>query len=392
MDSSYRSDIQNTVPIFCKPLSFDHIIAASVNQRRGRKAQEEEPMRWKDSITLFQALALGAACVQSASAQSPEKNQAVYLYEGADRAQRLAGRARQEGTLVLYTSLATSESVPLTQAFEKKYGVKIQLWRSLSDQVVQRVLNEARARRHNVDVVETNGPELEALARERVTARFFSPYIADIPAWGVPAHRMWISDRVDFFVVAFNTVKVRREELPATYEGFLDPKWKERIGIEATDQEWLAGLAKHWGEKRALEFVQRLAAVKPDGRKGHVLLSEMVAAGEVPVSLTNYASNADSMKRRDKPIDWKPVEPVIGRPQALGLAANAPHPNAALLFADFLLSPEGQQLFSSMGRFPSSRKGKSNLITFPYMMLDPKVLIDEDEKWLKFWNELVAAK
>src|SRR6266581_3887295 len=152
---------------------------------------------------------------------------------GGDRAQRLAGRARQEGTLVLYTSLATSESVPLTQAFEKKYGVKIQLWRSLSDQVVQRVLNEARARRHNVDVVETNGPELEALARERVTARFFSPYIADIPAWGVPAHRMWISDRVDFFVVAFNTVKVRREELPATYEGFLDSKWKGRIGLEA---------------------------------------------------------------------------------------------------------------------------------------------------------------
>ncbi len=341
---------------------------------------------------LFAALALGAACAPFALAQSPEKNAAVYLYEGGDRAQRLAERARQEGTLVLYTSLATSESVPLTRAFDKKYGVKVELWRSLSDQVVQRVLNEARARRHNVDVVETNGPQLEALARERVTARFFSPYIADIPAWGVPAHRMWISDRVDFFVVAFNTAKVRREELPATYEGFLDPQWRGRIGIEATDQEWLAGLAKHWGEKRALEFFRRLAAMKPDVRKGHVLLSEMVAAGEVPVSLTNYASNADSMKRRDKPIDWKPVEPVIGRPQALGLAANAPHPNAALLFADFLLSPEGQQLFSSMGRFPSSQKVKSSIGAFPYLMLDPMTLIDEDEKWLKFWNELVTAR
>jgi iron(III) transport system substrate-binding protein len=185
---------------------------------------------------------------------------------------------------------------------------------------------------------------------------------------------------------------VRREELPATYEGFLDPKWKGRIGLEATDQEWLAGLAKHWGEKRALEFFRGLVAMKPDVRKGHVLLSEMVAAGEVPVSLTNYASNADSMKRRDKPIDWKPVEPVIGRPQAIGLAANAPHPNAALLFADFVLSPEGQQLFNSMGRFPSSQKVKSNIGGFPYLMLDPITLIDEDEKWLKFWNELVKAK
>ena len=351
-------------------------------------------MEWSRSIIrcLLQGLILSAACAPIANAQSPEKNAAVYLYEGADRSQLLAERARQEGVLVVYTSLATSESVPLTQAFEKKYGVKVQLWRSLSDQVVRRALNEARARRHSVDVIETNAPELEALARERVLARFFSPHIADIPHWGVPPHRMWISDRVDFFVVAFNTAKVRREELPATYEGFLDPKWKGRIGLEATDQEWLAGLAKHWGEKRAVDFFRGLVAMKPDLRKGHVLLSEMVAAGEVPVSLTNYASNADSMKRREKPIDWKPVEPVIGRPQAIGLAANAPHPNAALLFADFVLSPEGQQLFNSMGRFPSSRKVKSDLVAFPYLMLDPIVLIDEDEKWLKLWNELVSVK
>lgn len=344
-------------------------------------------MRW----TIVLLGVLSAWCAPAAG-QTPERNAAVYLYEGADREQRLIERARQEGTLVLYTSLATSESVPLTQAFEKKYGVKVQLWRSLSEAVVQRALNEARARRHNVDVVETNAPELEALARERVTARFFSPHIADIPAWGVPAHRMWVSDRVDFFVVAFNTAKVRREELPATYEGFLDPKWKGRIGIEATDQEWLAGLAQHWGEKRALEFFRKLVAMKPDVRKGHVLLAELVAAGEVPVGLTNYASNAASMKKREKPIDWKPVEPVIGRPQAIGLAANAPHPNAALLFADFVLSPEGQQLFDSMGRFPSSQKVKSNTGGFSFLMLDPITLIDEDEKWLKLWNELVMAK
>jgi iron(III) transport system substrate-binding protein len=331
-----------------------------------------------------------AASAPAAWGQSPERNSAVYGYQGADRAERLAAGARKEGVLVLYTSLATSESVPLTQAFEKKYGVKVELWRSLSDQVLRRALSEARARRHTVDVIETNAPEVEALARERVLARFESPFIADIPAWGVPAHRMWVADRFDFFVVAFNTGKVKREELPATYEGFLDPKWKGRIGLEATDQEWLAGLAKHWGEKRALDFFRRLAAMRPDVRRGHVLLSEMVSAGEVPVSLTNYASNADSMKRRDKPIDWKPVEPVIGRPQALGLAASAPHPNAALLFADFVLSPEGQQLFNSMGRFPASVKVRSKLVTFPYLMLDPVELIDEDEKWLKYWNELVA--
>src|SRR5438046_4758222 len=168
-------------------------------------------MRSKGPTILFQALVLGTACVSFASAQSPEKNQSVYLYQGADRAQRLAERARQEGTLVIYTSLATTESVPLTRAFEKKYGVRVQLWRSLSDQVVRRALNEAKARRHVADVIETNAPELEALARERVLARFFSPHIADIPSWAVPLHRLWISDVVDLFVGAFNTSNVRRE-------------------------------------------------------------------------------------------------------------------------------------------------------------------------------------
>src|SRR5260221_9699987 len=271
-------------------------------------------MRWKHSIVLLQAL-----CVGFAGAQSPEKNQAVYLYEGGDRAQRLAERARQEGALTVYTSLATSESVPLTQAFEKKYGVKVELWRSLSDQVVSRDLNEAKARRHVVDVIEPNATELEGLARERVLEMFSSPHIADIPQWGVPAHRMWIADRVDFFVVAFNTARVRREELPATYEGFLDPKWKGRIGLEATDQEWLAGLAKHWGEPRALEFFRGLVAMKPDVRKGHVLLSEMVSAGGVHLRLPHYEVNPDLMKGKAKPSDSKAVEPVNGGPHGRGV-------------------------------------------------------------------------
>jgi len=159
--------------------------------------------------------------------------------------------------------------------------------------------------------------------------------------------------------VAFNTARVRREELPATYEGFLDPKWKGRIGLEATDQEWLAGLAKHWGERRAMEFFRGLVAMKPDVRKGHVLLSEMVSAGEVHVSLTNYASNADSMKRRAKPIDWKPVEP--GDRQAAGDRARGERapPERGAALRRFRAVPEGQRLFDSMGRFPSSRKVKA---------------------------------
>ena len=106
----------------------------------------------------------------------------------------------------------------------------MELWRALSDQVVQRVITEARGGRHAVDVVETNGPEMEMLAREQLLAELHSPHLADLPPAAIPRHRTWFPDRMNFFVVGYNTTKVQRAEIPATYEGFTDPKWKGRIG------------------------------------------------------------------------------------------------------------------------------------------------------------------
>src|SRR5438067_3972149 len=187
----------------------------------------------------------------------------------------------QDKTVVLYTSLAPSESGPLAKAFEKKSGIKVEVWRALSEKVVQRALTEAHARRYAVDVIETNGPEMEMLTREQLFREVNSPYLADIPAATIPKHRQWIPDRLNFFVVAYNTNMLQRDDLPPSYQGFLDPRWRGRIGIEATDAEWMATLVKKWGEKAGMEYFRRLADMKPDMRKGHVLLAELIAAGEI---------------------------------------------------------------------------------------------------------------
>jgi iron(III) transport system substrate-binding protein len=319
-------------------------------------------------------------------------NEAVYRHRGADRDSRLLENARKEGTLVLYTSLAPTESGPLGQAFEKKTGVKVEIFRTISEKVVQRAVTEARAKRFAVDVVETNGPEMEIMAREKLFSEFHSPHLADLPASAIPAHRQWIPDRVNFFVVAFNTRKVRREDVPKNYLGFADPKWKGLIGIEATDAEWMATLIKKWGEPAGMAYFRKLAAMKPDVRKGHILLAELIAAGEIPVGLTVYNSNAESLKRRGAPIDWLPVEPVVGRPQGIAVSRNAPHPHAALLFVDFVLSPEGQELLNSMGRVPVSTKVKTDLNRFEYTMVDPVTVLDEQERWNKLWEGLFIQK
>jgi iron(III) transport system substrate-binding protein len=327
-----------------------------------------------------------------ARAQPPAPNQEIFASRGAERAARLAERARKEGTVVVYTSLAPSESKPLAAAFEKKHGVRVELWRALSDKVVQRSIAEANARRHVVDVIETNGPEMEMLAREKLLAEFYTPHSADLPQNAIPAHRQWLPDRMNFFVVAYNTRKVRRAELPDSYEGFADARWKGRIGIEATDTEWMATLIKTWGAEKGMAYFRRLAELKPDVRKGHVLLAELIAAGEVPVGLTVYNANAESLKRKGAPIEWLPVRPVVARAQGIGVAGQAPHPHAALLFVDFVLSAEGQRLFESMGRVPASTRVKSALNNFPYTLVEPSTVLEEAEKWEKVWGDFFLNK
>ena len=304
----------------------------------------------------------------------------------------LLDRARREGSLTLYTSLAPTESQPLADAFEKKYGVKVQLWRGQSDEVVQRVVTEAKGHRFAVDVVETNGPEMEMIARERLLGELQSAYVSDLPANAIPAHRTWFPDRMNYFVVGYNTAKVKRADIPATYEGFTDPKWKGRMALEATDAEWMATLIKTSPGNKGTDIVRKIAALQPSLRKGHVLLASLVAAGEVPVGLAMYNSNIETLKRKGAPIDYVPVQPVVARPQGIGVARSAPHPNAAILFAEFVLSPDGQQLFESMGRVPASTKIKSEFNKFPFVVIDPVTVLDEAAKWDKQWNELFVRR
>jgi len=159
---------------------------------------------------------LALAVFNAAWAQAPRDDE-LFRYKGPDRQAKLVEAAKKEGTLVLYTSLAPTESKPLADAFEKKYGVKVELWRALSDKVLQRTITEAQAHRNAVDVIETNGPEMEAIAQEHVLADVFSPYLADLPEGGTPAHHTWFPDRLNFFVVGYNTQRVKRADNPPTY-------------------------------------------------------------------------------------------------------------------------------------------------------------------------------
>jgi iron(III) transport system substrate-binding protein len=321
-------------------------------------------------------------------AQGGPKPNDIYKYRGADRDQRLLEGARREGTVVIYTSLNLKDSVPISAAFEKKYGVKVSLWRSSSEKVLQRAVAETRAGRFACDVVETNGPEMEAAYREQLLQEFFSPHFDDLPAAAFPKHRHWIADRFNFFTIAYNTNLVKPDEVPNTYEDLVHPRFAGRVGIEASDTDWFAAMVKSMGEQKGLAFFRKLAANKPQIRTGHTLMAELVASGEIPLAATIYNHNAERLVVKGAPIRWKALKPTFGRPNAIGVARRAPHPHAALLFADFMLSREGQTLLKERNRVPSSRAVDTHLNKFPFEMIDPSITLDEADKWEKLWSEL----
>ena len=337
------------------------------------------------------ASALGALWPGVAASQARDVaagNRAIYLYRGADRDRKLLEGARKEREVVMYTSLNLKDSVPITEAFEKKTGVKVQLWRASSEKVLQRAVTEARAGRHACDILETNGPEMEALYRERLLEEFTSPHFADLPDSAFPKHRHYVADRFNFFTIAYNTNLVKPAEVPNSYQDLLLPRFAGKVGLEASDVDWFGAMVKAMGEREGLAFFRKLAATRPEIRTGHTLMAELVASGEIPIAATIYNHNAERLVVKGAPIRWKALKPTFGRPNAIGVASRAPHPHAALLFADFMLSLEGQTLIKERNRVPSSRKVDTHLNKFPFEMIDPSITLDEADKWEKLWSEL----
>ena len=339
------------------------------------------------------AATLGAASLGSVMAQASANNiAALAALTGAERQKRLAEGAKKEGVVSIYTSMPLDDMAALTSAFEAKYGVKAKVWRSGSEKILQRGLLEAKANRFEVDVFETNSPETEVLSREKVLIAANSPFLNELIPQAIPSHKEWIATRLNIFTCAYNTKLVKKEELPKTYQDLLDPKWKGKLSVEADDSDWLAETVMKMGEEKGLALFREIARKNAVSvRKGHTLLSNLVASGEVPLALTVYNYKIEQMKNSGAPIDWFALDPTIARPNANGVARNAPHPHAALLFQDFELT-EGQLILGKRDFIPTSTKVPSNLNKMPLIFANPKTTLDDGQKWNKIYDDIFNRK
>ena len=341
----------------------------------------------------FVLLILALCTLHSAIAQNKvDAVAAIAMYEGADRLERLIAAAKKEGALNLYTSIAASDISLMTGEFEKRYGVKVNVWRAANDKVLQRVMAEQAAHRSDVDIVQIASLELEALARENALQEVRSPIFSQLIAGAVPKHHQWAAHYLNVWVQAYNTQKVRKDELPKTYADLLDPRWKGRLGIEAKNEEWFYTVVDGIGEAAGLKFFRDLVAGNGISvRTGHSLLNNLVVSGEVPLALTVYNYMPEQAKAKGAPIDWFVIQPAIARANGVALARQAPHPHAATLFHEFILSEEMQRLMSKSGYVPTHRNVESPLKNISLTLIDTDKALNAGEKWSRIFDRTIKA-
>jgi ABC-type Fe3+ transport system substrate-binding protein len=309
-------------------------------------------------------------------------------YDGPDRTQRLIAGAKKEGVVNIYSSITVDDMKIISQGFEKKYGIKLQAWRASSEDILQRVMIEARGGRADVDAIETSAAEMESLHRERMLLEVKSPLLADIVPAALRPHREWVGDRLNIIAAGYNTDLVKKQDVPKTYEDLLNPKWKGKLTVEADDAVWFGALVTAMGEAKGLRYFRDL--VKTNGlslRKGHTLISNLIVSGEVPYALTVYHYKVEQLKRAAAPIEWQVLPPGIARFLGTGVLKRAPHPHTAILFFDFMMH-DAQELLLGHDFTPTNMKVKP--LDAPFTLIDPAFVLDQGDKWQRHFDEIIV--
>ena len=339
-----------------------------------------------------QAQTPAPAQAPSATAAAPA-NQTVWdvvRTPSAERTARLKEFAKSEGgSLSIYTSIAERDLKIIFEPFEKKYGIKVNIWRASGDSVLARTITEARGKRYTVDVFHAGAVELEALSREHLLQKVASPHFVDLVPGSLPENKEYASTQLSLWVQAYNTQAFGKNDLPKTYNDLLDPRFKGKLGYEVENVDWFVTVVKSMGEAKGLQFFKELGSINGISvRKGHSNLTAMVASGEVPMALTVYNYMPEAFKKKGAPIDWTVLQPAVARANGVAVLKNAPHPASAALLMDYFLG-EGQQVYASLDYVPTNLKVPSTLRQIKMVLVDPADSLDHRDQWKRLYEDLI---
>lgn len=307
-------------------------------------------MRHKPKTLLLSFFLLAAVERAQAPAATPEEIwSSLEKVSPAERQKKLVEGARKEGEMVWYTNSGIENATRYIQAFKKNYpSINAQVWRAKTRQVTQRAISEANAGRYLVDVIKPSTDLLPPMLEKNLLAKYETPIRAVYPPQAKSPY--YTSINYAFRVFAFNPRKINRKEAPKSWEELLQPKWKGEILFDESSLEEIMCLLGAWGKDKTATYAAKLSQQQLLIRVGRDTTTQMMMAGEAPLAVTTYAYNNETLRTQNAPVDWIAEDLIPTLLYPLTLARNAPHPHAAALFYDFMLSEEGQRLIAKEGR------------------------------------------
>lgn len=303
--------------------------------------------------------------------------------------------AKTEGSFTVYSSVNEQEGLPLWKEFEEATGIKVDYIRGNDSALTSKILLEARAGQQSWDaLVTTNVTRMPAQLRARINP---SEAAAIDPKFRDPAGT-WHAVYANYNAPSYNTNAVKLDKPPRDLEEFLTHKeWIGHVGIDALEFPWIRGVIMHYGEEKGAKLLKQLfEEFKPHPVDGHLALARAVGAGEYWVTPSNYVNLVNNVRSTGGPTDYWGANPVVVILGQIAVNAKAPHPNAARLAANFLLSRQGQTAISRQGRLPvraDTPPVPADAITkLGAAEVLPLDFTPEDEKlWQKRFQDLLRA-
>ena len=328
--------------------------------------------------------------VLPAQSTKPSTLAELAVYNGADREPLLVAGAKKEGKIVWYTALAGGSYKDLARGFEAKYGVPVEAYRGASRDLIAKVLAESQARKYLMDVAESSLPLLMLMREMKRLMPFYVPHLtkfsADAKEDAGKGAVFWATDRESYMGFAYNKDKLPASAVPKNYDGLLNPALKGRMSFVTTDtgSRTVGAMLRTKGE----EYLKRLRAqdITMHSVSGQAL-NDMIISGEVEASPTIFRNHALVAAEKKAPVAWIPMDIVPASAGSAALSSQAPHPHAAVLFIDFLFSPDGQKILEGY-EYGSATKEYGFKRWYIEKGMSIQQLERESDRWEKWLREL----
>ncbi|HWG05949.1 MAG TPA: extracellular solute-binding protein [Beijerinckiaceae bacterium] len=307
----------------------------------------------------------------------------------------LVDAAKKEGTVTWYTTQIVDQLArPAAEAFQQKYGIKVDFVRTDSSQLGIRLINEGQAGHVVADVFDSTTITL-ALKKQNLILKWLPDAAARLPKQFSDPDGYWMAASANVLTVGYNTNLVPSGSEPKRFEDLLDAKWKGKLVWGSTTSPsaapgFIGTVLAAMGEKDGMDYLQKLAKQNITGlqQSARQVLDEVIA-GEYPVALQIFNNHAVISATKGAPSAWAPLQASMAHLLVVSVTREAPHPNAGKLFEDFLTSPEGQQIFRDADyltvdpavppKNPSLRLDEKN---FHAIYFSPEELEQSMPKWV----------